>query len=64
MAVIPITLAISLLLVAIFVAFFIRENRREGRGGAERDSLMPLAEEMRRPVPEDRAPAEADPRRG
>jgi hypothetical protein len=51
MAVIPITLAISLGLVLVFLAFFLREHRRGHRGGAERDSLMPLAEETRRPVP-------------
>jgi hypothetical protein len=58
-AVIPITITISLLLVLSFVAFFLREHRREGRGGAERDSLLPLAEETRRPVP----PGAAGPRR-
>jgi hypothetical protein len=51
MAVIPLTLAISLVLVLTFVAFFLREHERGRRGGAERDSLMPLAEEERRLVP-------------
>jgi len=63
MAVIPITVAISLLLVLAFVVFFVREHRRGGRGGAEHDSLMPLAEETRRPVPPRDPAGAADPRR-
>ena len=51
MAVIPLTLAISLGLALTFVALFIREQARGRRGGAERDSLLPLAEEARRTVP-------------
>lgn len=51
MAVIPLTLTISLALVLTFVVFFLREHERGRRGGAERDSLMPLADEVRRPVP-------------
>lgn len=50
MAVIPLTLTISLVLVLTFVAFFVREQRRGSRGGAERDSLLPLADEVRTPV--------------
>jgi hypothetical protein len=64
MAVIPITLAISLGLVLVFVAFFLREHRRGRRGGAERDSLMPLAEETRRPVPLPDRSGHRAPRRG
>jgi hypothetical protein len=45
MAVIPLTLTISLVLVLTFVAFFLREQERGRRGGAERDSLLPLADE-------------------
>jgi hypothetical protein len=51
MAVIPLTLAISLVLALTFVAFFLREQERSRRGGAERDSLLPLAEETKRTVP-------------
>jgi hypothetical protein len=51
MAVIPLTLTISLVLVLTFVAFFLREQKRGSRGGAERDSLLPLADEARTPVP-------------
>jgi len=50
MAIIPITLAVSLILVLGFVVFFLREHERVHRGGAERDSLLPLAEEIRRPA--------------
>ena len=45
MSVVPLTLAISLCLVATFILFFLREHARGGIGGAERDSLLPLAEE-------------------
>ena len=55
MAVIPLTLTISLGLALTFVALFLREHERGRRGGAERDSLLPLAEETRntinRPIP-------------
>jgi len=47
MSVIPLTLTISLCLVFTFVVFFIRENTRRF-GSAERDSLLPLAEEKPR----------------
>ena len=40
MAVIPLTLAISLGLAVTFVVFFLREHQRGRRGGAERDSLL------------------------
>lgn len=45
MAVIPLTLTISLCLVFTFVVFFLREQAHSRSGGAERDSLLPLAEE-------------------
>ncbi len=45
MNVIPITLAISLCLTLTFILFFWREQMRHGFSSAERDSLMPLAEE-------------------
>jgi len=41
MAVIPLTLTISLALVLTFVVFFLREHERGRRGGAEHDSLLP-----------------------
>jgi hypothetical protein len=44
-------MTISLVLVLTFVAFFLREQKRGSRGGAERDSLLPLEEEERTPVP-------------
>jgi predicted PurR-regulated permease PerM len=47
MAVIPLTLTISLALVLSFVVFFLREHERSRRGGAEHDSLLPLADEAR-----------------
>lgn len=48
MAVVPLTLTISLCLVFTFVVFFLREHARGRVSGAERDSLMPLAEESPR----------------
>jgi hypothetical protein len=51
MAVVPLTIAISLGLVLTFIVFFLREHARSRLSGAERDSLLPLAEETPRPVP-------------
>lgn len=48
MSVIPLTVFLSLLLVAFFLVLFIREQRRQRFAGAERDSLLPLAEETPR----------------
>ncbi len=45
MTVVPLTLTISLCLVFTFVVFFIREHARGNLSSAERDSLLPLAEE-------------------
>jgi hypothetical protein len=45
MTVVPLTLAISLCLVFTFVVFFLREHARGRLSGAERDSLLPLADE-------------------
>ncbi len=56
MAVVPLTLAISLCLVGAFVVFFLREHARGRLSSAERDSLLPLAEEKPRTVPVPRAP--------
>jgi len=48
MAVVPLTLTISLCLVFSFVVFFLREHARGRLSSAERDSLLPLAEETPR----------------
>jgi hypothetical protein len=45
MVIIPLTLVVSLSLVFSFLVFFVAEHRRSKRGGADRDSLLPLAEE-------------------
>jgi len=45
MAVVPLTLTISLCLVFTFVIFFLREHARGHLSSAERDSLLPLADE-------------------
>jgi hypothetical protein len=45
MSVIPLTLAISLGLVLVFIVFFLREHARGRISSAERDSLLPLTEE-------------------
>lgn len=65
MSVIPITLFFSLLLAGTFVVLFAREQRRHRFTSAERDSLLPLADETSLVVgadhednePEDEAPA-------
>jgi hypothetical protein len=49
MNVIPLTLALSLGLALAFLALYWREQSRGPSGGAERDSLQPLADETRRP---------------
>ena len=48
MAIVPLTLTISLTLVFTFVIFFLREHARGRISSAERDSLLPLAEESPR----------------
>ncbi len=50
MSVIPITIFFSLLLAGTFVVLFAREQRRRRYASAERDSLLPLAEETPRTV--------------
>jgi len=50
LTVVPLTLTISLSLVASFVIFFIREQRRKGFGGWEGEALLPLAEETQHAV--------------
>jgi len=48
MSVIPLTLTISLCLVFTFVIFFLRETSRRRYSSAERNALMPLADETPR----------------
>jgi cbb3-type cytochrome oxidase subunit 3 len=48
MAVIPLTLTISLCLVFTFVLFFLREHARHRFSSAESEALLPLADEQRR----------------
>ena len=48
MAVVPLTVTISLCLALTFVVFFIREQMRTRIGSMERDSLLPLADEKPR----------------
>lgn len=48
MEVVPITLIISLWLVLVFVIFFLQEHARGRTSSAERDSLLPLADEIPR----------------
>lgn len=59
MSVVPLTLTISLCLVFTFIVFFLREHARGRASSAERDSLLPLAEEEPRfahaPAPHDSA---------
>jgi hypothetical protein len=48
MDVVPLTLIISLCLVFTFIVFFLSEHARGRLSSAERDSLLPLAEEAPR----------------
>lgn len=48
MSIIPITVFFSLLLAGGFAALFVREQRRRKFASAERDSLLPLADEAPR----------------
>lgn len=50
MSVVPLTVIISLSLVFSFLIFFLREHARGRLSSAERDSLLPLAEENARPA--------------
>ncbi len=58
MPVIPLTITVSLCLVSTFVVFFLRENSRRF-SNAERESLLPLADETPR-VAGNAAQAEED----
>ena len=46
MSVIPLTIFFSLLLAGLFIVLFAHEQRRRRFTGAERDSLLPLADEV------------------
>jgi len=48
MSVIPLTVFFSLLLAGLFMVLFAHEQRRRRFASAERDSLLPLAEEKPR----------------
>ena len=48
MSVVPLTVIVGLCLVLSFVVFFLREHARGRSSCAERDSLLPLAEETPR----------------
>jgi hypothetical protein len=48
MNVVPLTLTVSLCLVLTFIIFFLREHARGALSSAERDSLLPLADETSR----------------
>lgn len=48
MSVIPITVFLSLLLAGLFVVLFAREQRKRSFASAERESLLPLADETPR----------------
>lgn len=50
MSAIPLTVFLSLALAGLFTLLFWREQSRRGFGGAERDSLLPLADEQPRPA--------------
>lgn len=56
MSVVPLTLTISLCLVFTFVIFFLCEHARGRLSSAERDSLLPLAEEKPRVARTNRRP--------
>ena len=49
MAVIPLTLTISLCLVATFVLFFLRQSAHRAFSSAEHDAMLPLSDETPTP---------------
>ena len=59
MSVIPITLFFSLVLAGTFIALFAREHSRRRFASAERDSLLPLADETPQPLAEPAADGHA-----
>ena len=61
MSVIPLTIFFSLLLAGLFMVLFAHEQGRRRLASAERDSLLPLADETRRPVSSPAAAGETGP---
>lgn len=61
MSVIPLTIFFSLLLAGLFMVLFAHEQRRRRFASAERDSLLPLAEEKPRTMA-DTVEVEREPR--
>lgn len=57
MSVIPVTIFFSLLLAGLFVGLFAREQRRRRFASAERESLLPLADETPHVTPDLPPPA-------
>ncbi|MBI2814033.1 MAG: hypothetical protein HYX71_07095 [Opitutae bacterium] len=55
MSVLPLTIFFSLLLAGLFIGLFAHEQRRRRFTSAERDSLLPLADETPREVDSRRA---------
>ena len=53
MSVVPLTLAISLMLVVMFIVFFVREHSRGESSSPERDSLLPFEDEKPHAVTKD-----------
>jgi len=51
MSVIPFTVFLSLLLAGTFVVLFLRDQRRRHLTSPERDSLLPLADEIPQAAP-------------
>jgi hypothetical protein len=64
MSVIPLTIFFSLLLAGTFVVLFAREQRRRHLTSPERDSLLPLADEIARTVGAPAGPGPGDGRCG
>lgn len=60
MSVIPLTIFFSLLLAGIFVVLFARQQSRRPFSSAERDSLLPLADETPRQEADDHKHDEAE----
>lgn len=48
MDVLVLTVLLSLLLVAIFLVFYLKERGRRGFGSVEQDALLPFSDEGRR----------------
>jgi hypothetical protein len=64
MSVIPFLVFFSLLLAGTFVVLFARDHARRRFASAERDSLLPLADETRQVAPSGRGSAGGGPDHG